>query len=410
MSEGAYNSSASVALITVSIGESLIEEIYASVSEMPWTVRRANCEGYISAVRRPPFSQAVRSAHYCICVIDLDSDIDQAIEAAAYIQEMFSGKAALVARSTSQDHEILLRAMRAGFNDFIGETFNSEAFSETLNRINQLWQTRAASNAVRGSVISLIGAKGGVGTTTLAVHLATYLVQTHGKKTLLIDNHAQLGHACVYLGIDGSRHNFHELVGNLSRLDSELLRGYIATHSSGLEVLSSPDVCDNHRAIDPAHMGQTLDFLRGEYDYVIVDCPAALDDTNQAAIEASNYVYLIATPEIGAVRDLSRYVDALVQNDENKDRLKVIINRFSAQHAVSLEQIEKAIRMEVFSKLPNSYAEVVRSGILGEPIGPKQKSEFGAQISKWVSTIAGPATFGDASAAPAKKSGFSLWK
>jgi pilus assembly protein CpaE len=235
-----------------------------------------------------------------------------------------------------------------------------------------------------------------------------YLVQSCGKKTLLIDNQAQLGHVCVYLGIDGSRHNFHELVRNLSRLDSELLRGYIATHASGLEVLSSPDTCDNHRATDPEQMAQTLDFLRGEYDYVIVDCPASLDETNQAVIEGSNLVYLVATPEIGAVRDLSRYVDALAQNEENKERMKVVINRFSAQHAVSTEQIEKAIRMEIFMKLPNSYAEVVRSGILGEPIGPKQKSEFGAQITKWISTLAGPG-FAPDSPAP-KKSGFSLWK
>src|SRR4051812_29545948 len=191
-----YNpGSPSVALITVGIASSLVDEVAQAVSEMPWTVRRADCEGYISHMRRPPFSQGVKSAHYCIAVIDLDTDINQAIEAAAYIQEMFSGKAALVARSTSQDHEILLRAMRAGFNDFIGESFSSESFAETLGRISQLWQTRAASNSVRGSVVSLIGTKGGVGTTTLAVHLAMYLVQSHGKKTLLIDNHAQLGHA-----------------------------------------------------------------------------------------------------------------------------------------------------------------------------------------------------------------------
>lgn len=398
----------SVALITVSIDPALAEQIAASVSLRPWTSHRADCEGYISAERRPPFPQPVKSAHYCIAVIDLDKDMDQAIEAAAYIQEMFSGKAALVARSVSQDHDILLRAMRAGFNDFIGSTYNEIAFAETLVRINQLWTTRAASNAVRGSVVSFLGVKGGVGTTTLAVHVAMYLVQSHKKKTLLIDNHPQLGHACVYLGIDGSRHSFNELVRSLNRLDSELLRGYIATHSSGLEVLSSPDICGEAKPTDPSSMAQTLDFLRGEYDYVIVDCPATLDETNIATIEASNQVYLIATPEIGAVRDLSRHVDALSQNEGNKDRVKVVVNRFSSQHAVSLEQVEKAIRMPVFMKLPNTYAEVVRSGVLGEPISPKQKSEFGAQITKWVSTMAGSGIFPE-EAAP-KKSGFSLFK
>jgi len=257
-------------------------------------------------------------------------------------------------------------------------------------------------------VLTFFGAKGGVGTTTLAVHIAIYLVQCHNKKTLLIDNHPQLGHACIYLGIDGSRYNFHELVRNLNRLDSELLRGYIATHSSGLEVLSSPDTCDGRKATDPESMAQTLDFLRGEYDYVIVDCPTCLDETNLAVFDASNQVYLIATPEIGSVRDLSRHVDILSQNEQNADKVKVVINRFAAQHAVSLEQIEKAIRLPIAFKLPNSYAEVVRSGIMGEPISYKSKTEFSAQLLKWTSSLGG--TVIEEEEITPKKSKFSLWK
>jgi pilus assembly protein CpaE len=299
--------------------------------------------------------------------------------------------------------------MRAGCNDFIGGEFSEPAFLETLNRLNQQWSAKAALHSVHGSVFTFFGAKGGVGTTTLAVHIAMYLVQCHKKKTLLIDNHPQLGHVCIYLGIDGSRYNFHELVQNLNRLDSELLRGYIATHSSGLEVLSSPDTCEGRKATDPESMAQTLDFLRGEYDYVIVDCPTSLDETNLAVIEASNQVFIVATPEIGSVRDLSRHVDVLSQNPQNADKVKVVINRFSAQHAVSLEQIEKAIRLPIAFKLPNSYAEVVRSGILGEPISPKSKSEFTTQLVKWVSTLGGPVVIEEDAAAP-KKSKFTFWK
>lgn len=408
MAQATYNASIpKVAMITVGLDPDLASGIAETASGMSWTVYSADCEGYISATKRPPFPQPVKLAAHCVAVIDFDKDIDQAIESAAYIQELFSGKAALVAHSVSQDHDLLLRAMRAGCNDFIGGAFDPTVFSEVLERINQQWATRAASNAARGSVLTFFGAKGGVGTTTLAVHVAMYLVQCHKKKTLLIDNHPELGHVCVYLGIDGSSYCFHELVRNLSRLDSELLRGYIATHSSGLDVLSSPDVCGGRKATDAESMAQTLDFLRGEYDYVIVDCPAALDETNLAVIEASNQVYLVATPEIGSVRDLSRHVDTLSANDQNTDKVKVVINRFSAQHAVSLEQIEKAIRMPVSIKLPNSYAEVVRSGILGEPVSPKQKSEFGAQILKWVNDLAGPAV--NMEETP-KKAGFSLWK
>jgi len=398
-----------VALITVGLDPAQADQIADVSTRMLWAVQRADCEGYISHERRPPLPQAVKNAHVCVAVIDFDKDIDQAIESIGYIQELYPAKTAFIARSSSMDHQVLLRAMRAGCNDFIGGELDETGLLESLTRINESWTARAAHTTELGQVLTFFGAKGGVGTTTLAVHIAIYLVQCHQKKVLLIDNHPQLGHVCIYLGIDGSRYNFHELVRNLSRLDSELLRGYIATHSSGLEVLSSPDTCGGRKATDPASMAQTLDFLRGEYDYVIVDCPNSLDETNVAVIEASNLAFIVATPEIGAVRDLSRHVDVLSENEQNTEKLKVVINRFSAQHAVSVEQIEKAIRLPISFKLPNSYMEVTRAGILGEPISYKDKSEFTAQLIKWVSSLAGPVA-GHIEEATAKKAKFSLWK
>jgi pilus assembly protein CpaE len=400
---------ANVALITVGLDHQLAEAVAITASKMLWAVHRADCEGYISNEKRPPLPQLVKAAQVCIAIIDFDKDLDQAIESAAYIQELYPGKTALIASSATLDHQMLLNAMRAGCNDFLGGEYDETKFLETLVRINEGWNEKAAHNTELGSVLTFFGAKGGVGTTTLAVHVAMYLVQCQQKKTLLIDNHPQLGHACIYLGIDGSRYNFHELVRNLSRLDSELLRGYIATHSSGLEVLSSPDTCGGRKATDPVSMAQTLDFLRSEYDYVIVDCPTSLDETNLAVIEASNKVFIIATPEIGSVRDLSRHVDVLSENEQNSEKIKVVINRFSALHSVSVEQIEKAIRLPIAYKLPNCYAEVTRAGIMGEPISYKTKSEFSTQILKWVSGLAGPLTDHMEELAP-KKAKFSLWK
>jgi pilus assembly protein CpaE len=178
-----------------------------------------------------------------------------------------------------------------------------------------------------------------------------------------------------------------------------LLRGYIATHSSGLEVLASPDTCGAVKPTDPEAIAQTLEFLRGEYDFVIIDSPTALDDVNLAIIDASNQVYIIATPEIGAIRDLSRYVDRLSQGEYNVDKVK---------HAVSIEQIEKAIRLPVALKLTNSYAELAKSTLLGEPVSPKQKTEFTMPIVRWANSLAGSTSHIEEEAP--KKPIFALWK
>ncbi len=257
-----------------------------------------------------------------------------------------------------------------------------------------------------GQVLSFFGAKGGVGTTTVAVQLATFLVRCHKKKVLLIDNHPELGHVCLYLGLDGNRYHFHELLRNVDRLDSDLLRGFIATHQSGLDVLSSPDSHDALRNIDPDAIERTLEFLRGEYDYVLLDCETSFAESNLAVMDRSDEIYMIATPEIGAIRDLSRYIDGLIQNEHTTAKVHVVINRFSSRDAVGIEQIEKAIRLPVEVRICNSYAECVRAINVGEPIGPERKSEYSMQFTKWSNMLAG--ANGTEQAPPAKKR-FALW-
>jgi pilus assembly protein CpaE len=258
-----------------------------------------------------------------------------------------------------------------------------------------------------GKILAFFGAKGGVGTTTLAVHLAIFLVVGFKKKVLLIDNHAQLGHVVLYLGMDGSNHHFYDLVQNVSRLDQDLLRGFIATHSSGLDVLSSPDVYGADWKTDVDSVERTLEFLGTQYDFVLLDCEASFEDINLAVVTFSNWIYMVATPEIGAIRDLSRYVDGLIQNEQATHKLQVVINRYSSHEAVTIEQIEKAVHLPIAIKIPNSYRELVKSINTGEPVPVTDKSEFASQLNKWAASLVRGAE--PAAAEPVKKR-FALWK
>ncbi len=106
-------------------------------------------------------------------------------------------------------------------------------------------------------------------------------------------------------------------------------------------------------------------------------------------MDASTSVYLVATPEIGAIRDLSRYVDNLMPGESTTEKTQVVVNRVSSRYAVNVERIEKDIRLPVAMRLSNSYAEVVRPANLGEPISLKNKSEFTSQFMKWANTLVG---------------------
>jgi pilus assembly protein CpaE len=396
-----------VALLTVHLPPETSEQIRQAAATMPWSVVPVDFEVHFSPDRLPSLTQRAIDAEACIAVVAFDESPELALQTAECLRRSFFHKIAILAYSSTIDPDLLLQAMRAGFSGFLAHPFDAAEFVETLEQHERRWATSIRRPERGGKILSFFGAKGGVGTTTLAVHLAMYLVKVSGKKVLLIDNHPQLGHVSLYLGMDGSRHHFYDLVQNVSRLDQELIRGFIATHVSGLEVLSSPDVYGSAWKTDMDSVERTLSFLSSHYDFVVLDCEASFEDINLAAVTLSQWIYLIATPEIGAIRDLSRYVDGLIRSEEATPKLQVVINRYSSHEAVKIEQIEKAIRLPIALKIANNYRQLVQSINTGQPVGADSKSEFATQMEKWCVQLGGVAAQAQESNG---KRRFALWK
>jgi len=396
-----------VALLTVHVEQEVVDQIRKAASAMLWQLVELDYKNYFSIAKLPPLTERAIEAQGCIAVVDFDKDPELALDTAECLRHSFYHKIAILALSSTTDPDLLLRAMRAGYSEFLAQPLDHDEFADTLNRLDHRWSATVARAHNSGKILSFFGAKGGVGTTTLAVHLAMFLVRGFGKKVLLIDNHAQLGHVVLYLGMDGSNHHFYDLVQNVSRLDQDLLRGFIATHSSGLDVLPSPDVYGGSWKTDTDSVERTLEFLSTQYDFVLLDCEASFEDINLAVIAFSNWIYLFASPEIGAIRDLSRYVDGLIQNEQATKKLQVVINRYSSHEAVTIEQIERAVHLPIAIKIPNCYSELVKSINVGEPLSADSKSDFAAQMTKWAASLVKVAM--PISQEPAKKR-FALWK
>lgn len=378
----------SITLLTVCVGDGPTQAALLTAEQRGWATTVEHFTNYISSKRRPHFAERLKVSDGCVALIDFDDNPLQAAASAAYLQEVFQHRIVIIALADPSQPQLVLLAMRAGCADVISKRAELYNFEDAFRRIEQHIASRAANEQAAGSILALLGAKGGVGTTTIAVHLANYLVQHGGKKVLLIDNQEQFGHVCIYLGLDGSACHFQEVVRNVHRLDSELLRGFVATHTSGLDVLSSPDIGQVARTMHPDDVSETLEYLRTEYDFIIVDCAGRLDEVSRAVISTSSQVYVVATPEISAVRDLSRYVDDLTALDDHS-KIKVVINRYSSQFAVSLHEIEKAIRLPVSFSIPNSYIELVRSANLGVPLATTQKPGFSSEILRWARLLIG---------------------
>ena len=237
--------------------------------------------------------------------------------------------------------------MRAGCDDVLSKPLDVAVFTAALTRFQKGHVSAALATQGKGKVISFYGVKGGVGTTTTAVHLATHLVRKHRKKVLLIDYKHELGHVSLHLGIKESSYYFDELVRNVDRLDSDLLEGFVTRHSSGLEVIPSPDICALPQEVPSDAISRIMDYLRRRYDFILIDTSMQYTAILTAMMNASDEVALVSTPDVAALRDLVRRIEHLSLIDGFTTKLRVIINRSTSDDAVSAQDIENAIRFPI---------------------------------------------------------------
>ncbi|QHN02691.1 AAA family ATPase [Granulicella sp. WH15] len=397
-----------VVVMTVCTDVADTSALVRAVGKKPWALSLSHFDTYVSSSRRPSSASQIKAASLCLAFVDFDKSTDSAVETTQYLSQTFTGKITIIAVSGSLDPARILMAMRTGCSEFLVKPLNEAALTGLLNKIDDSWSSSIKRVVQTGSVISFFGAKGGVGATTLAVHLAAYLAQCHKKRTLLIDHHLEMGHVCIYLGVDGENCHLHEVIRNVNRLDSELLGGYVTKHRSGVEVLSSPNDANKAMVIDAQTVSRVLDFFRSEYDYVIIDADIHLDQISHAIIRSSSIAYLVGTPEISAVRDLSSHIDRLTSKENFSEKIQVVINRFNSSYAINFEQIEKMLKVPISIKISTAYLECVNSTNLGEPISPSSKSEIAGQMGKWAADVAGSA--GIKTSVRVTQNLFSRWK
>jgi len=342
---------------------------------------------YLNQTANLDVLQRAQTSEACVCVIDFDRDRLEAVNTANSLQQMFGSRITMIAISDHADPALILDAMRAGCHEYLVKPLKIEQLCDSLVRLQSRWASSEKALSSRGRILAFLGTRGGAGATTLAVHVATFLAQIHHSRVLLVDLHPQLGHVGLYLGLPNGRYDFAELVRNVARMDSALLDGYVTRHASGVEVLQSLDIIEIGSEAPMDDVERTLLFLRGLYDYVLFDCQRSFAGANLAIIDHADELYLIATPDVPAVRDLSRCVDRLIQCNISPGKLKVAVNRHSSQGAVTLPQIEKAIRQPISITIPNGSCELIRAMNTGTPMEPASKTEFAVQMRKWVASL-----------------------
>jgi pilus assembly protein CpaE len=379
MKSGLPSSSRPLSLVAICLDRDSLGQLRNLIDLMPMAQLRSEFSHYFT---ESDDSMLVERA--AIYVMDFDQDREKAIRTTERIHETFGQVPVFAVSQDPRPHQII-SAMQCGCSEYLVKPLDHDKLMEAVARVGR--RQRESQEHQTGQVLSFLGVKGGSGVTILATHLAVLLAKRHARKTLLVDNHRQLGDTSFYLALEKPKYHFHDLIDSADRLDADLLQGFLVRHRSGLDVLPSPDGFEASSQGSADVIERTLGFLRSLYEFILVDCPPGLDDRNLAVIKHSDRVYLVATPEIPSLSRVPHYLDCLDTCRYPADKVRLVVNRYSKK-GIAEDQIEKATRIGVYWKVPNHYAAVVEAINTGAPASLSTNLEYVRNMTEWAKALA----------------------
>src|SRR5262245_27735520 len=183
--------------------------------------------------------------------------------------------AGVFAVATAPDPELILQAMRAGANEFFIWPPAEDTFHGAVRR------TATRRDAVQGTrppatTFVFFGAKGGTGTTTMAVNCGVEVARLSKRSTVIVDLKPGLGECALFLGVK-PRYSVIDAVDNLHRLDREFMKELVVKHKSGLDLLAGSDQFDRPGHADGPAIEELCRLLAREYEYVVLDAGSQIN-------------------------------------------------------------------------------------------------------------------------------------
>ncbi|WP_459938858.1 AAA family ATPase [Desulfonatronum parangueonense] len=280
--------------------------------------------------------------------------------------------------SNSTDQTLLLNAIRAGAREFFGPDTDDAEITAALERFAvRHGKIKAGENPKRNSrIFSVMGSKGGVGTTTFAVNLAVSLAEKHGVESVALLDLNLFGDIPLFLEIEPS-YTWKEITKNISRLDSTFLRNILAADPSGVRVLPSPGYLGSQYMATPEIIERLLNVMRKMFDFIVVDLGQHMDDNALKVLELSDTLFLVSVQSLPCLATTNKFLRSFQDiGYPAPENIKVILNRHLKNGSIGMDDVEEALSKKVFWKIPNDYQTTVSAINKGKPLSrfaPKEQ-------------------------------------
>lgn len=321
-----------------------------------------------------------------VVLLDLGEDPEPFFTFAAHLRRQ-RPTVHIVALSVVQhpEPELLLEAMRMGIQDFLLKPLQNGSLQATLAR---LMKDGGPESGGFEKLIVLLGVKGGVGTTTVAVNLGVQLAQITKKRVGLLDFGFPLGHAALLLDIQ-PRFGVRDAIENLDRLDAHFFNGLLRRHKSGLELLAGTAYTDEWLRITVPALARLIHVAQGAFDYVVLDYGSMYSSEMRLILGLARVILLITQADVPSLWTLNRHLSSLVDLGIDPQRIRLVVNRWHKRDEEALASVEKNLRRRIAARLPNDYAGVSEAANLGLPLEARHNDVLVSRIRQLACEVAG---------------------
>lgn len=309
-----------------------------------------------------------------LCFLDVTSDRERAFGVITELTALRPG-IQVVAMMGAKDPDLILGCLRQGSSEFLVRPFTFDQIETAVERVARM-NGGGQDSGGGARIIALVPAKGACGATTIACNLTFQWKRFAGKRILLADLDPLTGTISFLLKIK-SNYSFIDALARSNALDPDLWRGLV-TSSSGVDVLLSPESpVDGINELQDA--SAIIEFSRGNYDTVFLDTSGAYGDWSLALAAACDDLLLVTTNELPALQAAQRSLAYLEHNRIDRNKIKLLVNRYNREVGLTREMIETALHSEVFEVLPSDYETVQRALMEGKPV--PAASGFGKSLA-----------------------------
>ncbi len=256
----------------------------------------------------------------------------------------------LIVLGTSNDVAVFRRMIALGACDYLVKPLTAEVFRDAIENVDR--QAQAVQSAQAGRLTVVIGVRGGVGASTIAINLAWIMANEENLKTALLDLDLHFGTSTLALDIETGG-GFREALENPHRLDKLFLDSAISKVGDKLAVLGTEEPIEEFVDVNPESIDTLIGEVSQDYNQVVIDLPRHLLPTQGDLLASADTVVLVSDMTLSGIRDINRITQAMTSLS-TKGRILRVVSRVGGERSLQVSKADfaKALNEPVDYTIP----------------------------------------------------------